>query len=159
MNKSIAAIAIAALALSACASPDGTTYADRIEAGKATGLPIDRVRVGPGDLADMGTTAYGLWSGIAVEANPILAPFGDAVPFVGTVLKYGVKHGLVAAGATPRQANMSVEIPGMGAACWNVSILAGAAPHIGFGLAVICGMIYYDVMESAIKKAEGDQGE
>jgi hypothetical protein len=151
MTKPLAAIALAALTLSACASPDGTTYADRIEAGKATGLSIDRVRVGPGDLADMGTTAYGLWSGIAAEANPLLAPFGDAVPLVGTALKYGAKHGLVATGATPRQANMSIESSGMGAACWNAAIIAGAAPPIGFGLAVICGMIYYDVMEKAVE--------
>lgn len=139
--KALATISLL-VSLSACASTPGT-YQDRISAGQQTGDPLDRIRVGPGDWADTGTTAIGIWGGKFVEGNSILASTGNAAPLVMPPLKYAGKHGLVALGFTPREANKTMESVGMGAACWNVSLLAGATTGIGAGLALGCGYLYY----------------
>lgn len=130
------------LGLGACASPDGLTPQQRLEAGRQSPHAIDRIRVGPGDWGDTASTAAGLWRFGLVEGNPILAPLGDAVPVVLPFVKYGMKHLAVQLGATPRQANISVESAGAGATCWNLSIIGGATMGLAAGLGIGCWLVY-----------------
>ncbi len=106
------------------------------------GHKLDKVRIGPGDLGDMGTTAYGLWSGVAEEANPILAPFGDAVPFVGIPVKYGAKKLQTSAGIAAPKANVSVESFGALGTCANIATISGAAVAPALAVGGVCWGAY-----------------
>lgn len=171
---------VAALALSACAKneqakasassmPSGTYHADvQPEAPEvrqsASAKPVegarvehrlDRVRLGFGDYADSATTAYGLWTNVAEEANPIFAPFGDAVPLLALPAKYGIKKLIVSGGTTPARANVTVEALGTLAACANIATVSGAAAPPALVLGVICGAIYNNTMQ---KNYEAETG-
>ena len=102
----------------------------------------DRVHLGFGSYADAGTTAQGLWSGNAIEINPLLAPFGGAAPFAALGLKYGMKKALVGMGLRPAQANIGMESASMLAACANIVTIAGAAPVAAFVAGVGCGALH-----------------
>ncbi|WP_027234242.1 hypothetical protein [Leisingera caerulea] len=181
MKSSIVTLScVAALALSACAknepaktaarsAPSGTYQAvvppEAPEARQsASAKPVegarvehrlDRVRLGFGDYADSATTAYGLWTNVAEEANPIFAPFGDAVPLLALPAKYGLKKLIVSGGATPARANVSVEAVGTLAACANIATISGAAVAPALVLGVVCGVIYNNSLQ---KNYEAETG-
>jgi hypothetical protein len=114
---------------------------------------MDRLRLGPGDWGDMGTTAYGLWTGVAEEANPVLAPFGDAVPVVGLPLKYGLKKFQVNRGHTPAQANSSVESIGAIGTCANIATVSGAAMAPALAVGGVCWATYKHMSRVSYEKA------
>jgi hypothetical protein len=129
-----------ALVLAGCAPRDK-------EAGPRLGdVPLTKmsegVRLGPADFGDMGTTAAGVWSGVAEEANPLFAWSGDAVPFVGLAGKWGLKKLFVATGSNAFEANLSVETGGAVGTCANIATLAGAAAPPALAIGVACGLIY-----------------
>lgn len=103
---------------------------------------LDRVHVSFFDTGDMGTTAAGIWSGAAEEANPLLSWSGDAVPFVGLGLKYGAKKGLVTLGVKPARANVSINTGSAIGTCANILTLTGAAPQVAIPAGLICGLLY-----------------
>ncbi len=107
---------------------------------------LDKPRLGVGDFADAGTTAYALSQSGFVEANPALAWAGPAAPVASLGLKYGVKSLVVAAGADARETNRVVEGLGMGAACWNVALVSGAT--VGFGTVVPFGICAYGYLRA-----------
>lgn len=100
------------------------------------------VRLAPADIGDMGTTAVGVWSGVATEANPLFAWSGDAVPFVGLGMKYGLKKALVATGSNAFEANLAVETGGAVGTCANIATLAGAAAPPALAVGVLCGVLF-----------------
>lgn len=136
-------LVLAALSLSAC---------QNVPEGKH---PFDIVRIGPADLADLGSTAYALSQPDLVEGNPILEPFGDAVPVAGAVLKYGFKHALVAVGATPARANVSVEMWSFGATCNNIAVVAGAAPGVSLAGMGLCAFAANRYMKRKYERETG----
>lgn len=101
-------------------------------------------RVGPGELADAGTTAIGLASGLAVEGNPLVTWAGDAAIFVGLALKVGIRQILVAAGEAPRVAYQASQTLGWGGACANVATLSGAVPQAAIIVGIACAAVYRD---------------
>lgn len=84
----------------------------------------------------------GVWSGVASEANPLIAPFGNAAPLAAYPIKYGMKKVIVGIGATPAQANLSVETSSMAGTCANIATIAGAAPQVAIPIGILCGIAY-----------------
>lgn len=116
---------------------------------------LDRIGVSFGDVSDAGTTAVGLWSGVASEANPILAPFGDAAPIVMIPLKLGLKHGVHKLGATKARANLTVDSAGILAACANIMTLSGAAMPVALATGMACGTVYHRKASRDYERATG----
>lgn len=115
--------------------------------GPAPEVPhrLDKVRVGPGDIADVATTAVALWGPFdIVEMNPVFAWSGNAAPLLGFGTKIGVKHLMTYAGATPAQANLAAETSGALGACNNVAVIAGATSVVGVSLGVVCAFAYHE---------------
>jgi len=96
------AILLSALLLSGCATAD---YAQ---------------------LADIGTTAIGIESGLATEGNIV---WGGASWPVIAVVKIGVTQVVK---QTPKEfcepGLMSLTVAGSGAALWNIGVIAGSGP-------------------------------
>lgn len=110
-------------------------------------------RIGPGDLTDAATTAYGLSQGF-VEANPVLAPAGDFTPLVMLGVKYGVKELLITKDSTPEHVtlvNGGVEAFGFGASLWNIMTIAGSSINPAFGLVIGAAGYFVAVQEGLIK--------
>ena len=101
----------------------------------------ESARLGPGDVADVTTTAVGLSMGFE-EANPILAQCGPAAPVCGAVLKPAMKYAMVEAGMDPFEANVGVELPSWMAGCANLMVIMGAAVPVSAALGVGCGVGY-----------------
>lgn len=127
-NLIIPSLAIVAL-LSACAPP------------KPVGTHrYDKVRLGPGDITDAATTAYGINTGL-VEGNPLLK--GAAHGGAGAVAVLGVKYGFKQVAVhgfdlTPAKANVNVESVGVGATCWNVVSITGGEPALSALAGLAC---------------------
>lgn len=113
---------------------------------------MDTVGLGLADLGDAGSTAAALASG-ATELNPALAATGGAAPLVALPLKYAVKRGMVASGATPARANLSVGTGGMVGTCANIAGLAGVHPVAAVAVGVTCGAIYNNKKRKAYEQA------
>ncbi|SDI93798.1 hypothetical protein SAMN04488245_13221 [Alloyangia pacifica] len=116
---------------------------------------LDKVRLGPGDHGDALTTGYGIWSGVATEANPVLAPFGDAVPLLVLPVKFGLKKLLVAGGTAPARANVTIESVGAIGTCSNIAVLSGAAFAPAISLGLFCAIIYGDMLTKGYEKDTG----
>ncbi|WP_417480744.1 hypothetical protein [Maricaulis maris] len=127
--------------------------ASEVDAG--TTHRLDKVRLGPGDHGDALTTGYGIWSGVATEANPALAPFGDALPLVVLPIKFGLKKLLVAGGTAPARANVTIESVGAIGTCSNIAVLSGAAFAPAISLGLFCAMVYGDVLTKGYEKDTG----
>lgn len=99
---------------------------------------------GAGSYADAGSTYAGLSSGEFTEANPLIAtgdPLTTALISIGA--KQALKYGLTEAGAPHCVAHRGVETTSMGAAGWNVALMAGAGPPGAIVAATIAGIAYY----------------
>lgn len=116
---------------------------------------LDKVRYSSVDFGDAATTAAGLWTGLATEANPIFAPLGDAVPLVAMPVKYGLKKHLVKRGATPARANVTIEMGSSFATCANVATLLGAAPQVSLPMGLICSVAYTQETKKAYERDTG----
>lgn len=103
----------------------------------------DAPRLGPGDVADVTTTAIGLAEGFT-EANPLLAQCGPAAPACAAIAKPALKYVFVeGAGMTPRDANIAVEGPSWMAGCANLMVISGAAVPLAAAVGVTCGLGYF----------------
>lgn len=90
-----------------------------------------------GQMSDLATTAIGIGSGLAVEANPIMAPLTNGV---GWGVAWGLKAGLAAAGDKMPFADCvawrtTASQIGWAAAAWNVVGIV-VSPVLGLGAAV-----------------------
>lgn len=103
---------------------------------------LDKIGVGIGDLGDTATTAYGLWSGVAEEANPIFSWLGDGVPVVAIPAKLGMKHGLHKLGMTNARSNVTVNSAGFVGTCANIATLSGVAAPPAMLLGIGCAVAY-----------------
>ena len=102
---------------------------------------LDTIRFGPGDAADVGSTAAGMAAG-ATEMNPMLSWAGPAAPLVAMPLKYGAKKGLARSGMTNAQANVTVETGSALGACANIATLAGIQPVAALATGAFCAIAY-----------------
>jgi hypothetical protein len=109
---------------------------------------------GVGDTLDGATTAVGLASGVAEEANPLFSWAGSGVPIVGMALKFGAKKFLIHHGMAPSTANRRVERVGYAAAGANIATLAGAA----MPPALILGLIVGVIADQNLKHKEAECG-
>ncbi len=122
---------------------------------QSTNHPYDTIRLGPGDWADAAGTAAALSRDGVSEMNPVLAPFGDAASVAALPLKYGMKHGVVAAGATPAQANVGVESVSWFGGCANLATALGGAPPLALGTGLVCGVIANKKMTAKYERETG----
>lgn len=112
----------------------------------------EQARVAAADIGDAVTTGYGIFSGLAREANPILAPLGDALPFLAIPIKYGLKKVLIAGGMEAAKANRSVETGGAVGTCANIATLAGVAPPVAVPVGLACGIAYSKTSEEKLRR-------
>lgn len=99
---------------------------------------------GAGSYADAASTYAALSSGSFTEANPIIAtgdPLTTALASLG--VKQGAKYALTYAGVPHCDAHRGVETAGMGAAGWNIALLAGAGPPGAIAAGLLAGYTYY----------------
>lgn len=116
---------------------------------------MDKVRLGPGDMADGLTTAIGLAKEGVEEANPLLSGLGDGASVGAVALKYGIKHVLVARGNRPAAVNYGLETMGWGAACANIMTVAGAAAPPALIVGVGCYFLARDKMRTGYEATTG----
>ena len=149
IRYSLIACSLATAFLSGCGATPGPTE---------TATPahrLDTIGISAGDVGDATTTAAGLWSDVAHEANPALAPFGDAVPLVLIPVKLGTKHALTKIGKRPAEANLAVNAGGIFATCSNIATLASMAAPPAIALGAFCGVVYYDIARDDYREKTG----
>lgn len=106
------------------------------------GPGIHGPRIASPDLADAGTTAVAMSSGLT-ETNVLAASAGPAAPVALLVLKFGAKAALIKAGVKPKAANHGVETMSALGACANIMTIAGAAPPAALLGGMICAVAYF----------------
>ncbi|NVK60371.1 MAG: hypothetical protein HWE37_09890 [Rhodobacteraceae bacterium] len=162
-----AAALVAVLGLTACAqaprsrsAPDPAAVAEVTRAVQTplastrSQDPLDRVRLGPADIGDVGSTAAGIASGFT-EANPLVSWAGGGAPLMLIPVKYAAKKALVSIGTKPARANWTVETAGMFAACNNIALLAGGVPPAAIGIGAVCAIAFSQNSRNGYERRTG----
>lgn len=108
------------------------------------------------DLADAGTTAIGLASGL-VEANPLASWAGDGAPIVVIGLKYLAKRILIASGVSKKDADYRVGIGSAFGVGNNIAILVAGTNPIGLVAGAFGATIYADMNRPGFEKSREPQ--
>lgn len=144
--------------LAACAknTPANPTVTKTVTSSHAPPVHrFDRIGLSTADIGDAFTTTIGVVSGIAEEANPILAPFGAAAGIIVIPIKIGIKHVVVEMGKTVPQANVMGNTVSALGTCSNAMVIAGAAGPAAVATGALCALIYNREAKRSYRETTG----